>query len=237
MSGSISVLRVLSDTHLARHAGSRSGSPAARLSELTDALGLAARVRDGEVSPRELVEESIARIEATNPQLNFLVTDCFEEALATEPRDGPFSGVPILDQGSERDCGRSHDVLVARVRRLRAVQRRGGRAPHQGGGIRRAREVEHARVRQHVRHRVGAERSLPQPVESGAHARRLVGRRGRGGGGRDDAARARLGRRRLDSHPCVVLRPLRHQAVARTRLPRAVRQRLARAVARAGRSR
>ncbi len=63
---------------------------------MSDALGLAARVRAGEVSARELIEESISRIERTNPQLNFLVTDCFEQALATEPREGPFSGVPIL---------------------------------------------------------------------------------------------------------------------------------------------
>jgi amidase len=48
------------------------------------------------VSPRELAEEAIARIEATNPQLNFLVTDCFEQALASEPADGPFRGVPML---------------------------------------------------------------------------------------------------------------------------------------------
>ena len=72
---------------------------------MTDALGLAARVRDGEVSPRELVEESIARIEATNPQLNFLVTDCFEQALATEPRDGPFTGVPILVKDLNETAG------------------------------------------------------------------------------------------------------------------------------------
>jgi amidase len=61
-----------------------------------DALALAAQVRAGEVSSRELTEQAIARIEATNPELNFLVTDCFEQALATEPADGPFRGVPIL---------------------------------------------------------------------------------------------------------------------------------------------
>jgi amidase len=72
---------------------------------LTDALDLAARVRDGEVSPRELAEESISRIEATNPELNFLVTDCFEQALETEPRDGPFSGVPILIKDLNETAG------------------------------------------------------------------------------------------------------------------------------------
>lgn len=60
------------------------------------ALELAAQVRAGAVSPRELVEDTIARIEATNPELNFLVTDCFEQALATVPAGGPFTGVPML---------------------------------------------------------------------------------------------------------------------------------------------
>lgn len=63
---------------------------------MTDALALAAKVHAGEVSPRELVEDAVARIEATNPALNFVVTECFEQALATEPPDGPFRGVPIL---------------------------------------------------------------------------------------------------------------------------------------------
>ncbi len=63
---------------------------------MTDALALAARARSGEVSARELVADAIARIEAANPRLNFLVTDCFEQALAAEPADGPFGGVPIL---------------------------------------------------------------------------------------------------------------------------------------------
>src|SRR5664279_3109329 len=70
-----------------------------------DALALAAQVRAGELSARELTEESIARIESTNPQLNFLVTDCFEQALATEPRDGPFSGVPILIKDLNETAG------------------------------------------------------------------------------------------------------------------------------------
>ena len=60
------------------------------------ALELAAQVRAGEVSPRELAEEAIARIEATNPELNFLVTDCCEQALAATPAHGPFTGVPML---------------------------------------------------------------------------------------------------------------------------------------------
>jgi amidase len=63
---------------------------------LNDALALAAQVRAGDVSAHELAEAAIARAEATNPELNFLVTDCFEQARATTPEDGPFTGVPML---------------------------------------------------------------------------------------------------------------------------------------------
>lgn len=72
---------------------------------MIDALELAAQVRAGEVSARELTEAAIGRIEATNPELNFLVTDCFEQALATEPSDGPFSGVPMLVKDLNETAG------------------------------------------------------------------------------------------------------------------------------------
>ncbi|HEV7639237.1 MAG TPA: amidase, partial [Gaiellaceae bacterium] len=72
---------------------------------MIDALELAAQVRAGVVSARELTEAAIGRIEATNPELNFLVTDCFEQALATEPRDGPFTGVPMLVKDLNETAG------------------------------------------------------------------------------------------------------------------------------------
>jgi amidase len=61
---------------------------------------LAGMVRTGEVSSRELVEISLARIEELNPQLNAFVDVDAERALATagEVRSGderPFAGVPI----------------------------------------------------------------------------------------------------------------------------------------------
>ncbi|CAM2063840.1 Amidase [Sulfidibacter corallicola] len=64
-----------------------------------DALGLAELVARGEVSPSELVEAAIARIERHNPTLNAVVTDMFEEArrVAAGPLpEGPFKGVPFL---------------------------------------------------------------------------------------------------------------------------------------------
>jgi amidase len=44
------------------------------------------------VSPRELWDDAVARVERTNPKLNFLVT----AADYAEPADGPFRGVPML---------------------------------------------------------------------------------------------------------------------------------------------
>jgi amidase len=64
-----------------------------------DATGLAAAVRDGEVEAREVVEESIARIERHDPALNAIAHTRFDEARAeveTGLPDGPLRGVPVL---------------------------------------------------------------------------------------------------------------------------------------------
>ena len=53
----------------------------------------------GEVSPLELVEEAIGRVEALNPQLNAVIHELFEqgrEAAGNSLPDGPFRGVPFL---------------------------------------------------------------------------------------------------------------------------------------------
>jgi amidase len=64
-----------------------------------DATAQADLVRRGEVSPRELTEAAIARIEAVNPRLDAVIRTRFEaarlEADGNLP-DGPFRGVPIL---------------------------------------------------------------------------------------------------------------------------------------------
>src|SRR5829696_1259079 len=61
-----------------------------------DATAQAELVAAGEVSPRELVEASIERIDALNPDLNAVIHPLFDKALASEPADGPFRGVPIV---------------------------------------------------------------------------------------------------------------------------------------------
>jgi len=64
-----------------------------------DGLGLAKLVRKGEVTPAELVEEAIQRIETHNPKLNAVINKLYERARDTAKSDlpgGPFKGVPFL---------------------------------------------------------------------------------------------------------------------------------------------
>lgn len=64
-----------------------------------DALGLAELVRRKEVSPEELLEAAIARVEAIDPEINAVVTRMYDEARATIETgigDGRFAGVPFL---------------------------------------------------------------------------------------------------------------------------------------------
>ncbi len=64
-----------------------------------DATALAELVRRGEVSPRELCEAAIARIDAHDAKLNAVVTPLYERALARAAGElpaGPFRGVPFL---------------------------------------------------------------------------------------------------------------------------------------------
>jgi amidase len=67
-----------------------------------DATAQAELVRRGEVSPKELVEEAIARIESVNPELDAVVATRFDAARKEAEGDlphGPFRGVPILFKG------------------------------------------------------------------------------------------------------------------------------------------
>ena len=64
-----------------------------------DGLGLAALVAKGEVTPLELVDAAIARIERHNPTLNAVVYKGYDDARARargELPEGPFRGVPFL---------------------------------------------------------------------------------------------------------------------------------------------
>ena len=66
---------------------------------MDDATALAERIRRGELSAREVVEDAIGRIEQLNPELNAVVNTRFDQALADIDRglpEGPFAGVPFL---------------------------------------------------------------------------------------------------------------------------------------------
>ena len=64
-----------------------------------DATAQAELVRNKEVTPLELVEAAIERIERLNPKLNAVVTPMYDldrEAAKGDLPDGPFRGVPFL---------------------------------------------------------------------------------------------------------------------------------------------
>jgi amidase len=67
--------------------------------EQFDALGLADLVRRKQISPAELCEEAISRIERLNPRINAVITRMYDLARKTLQKplpDGPFTGVPFL---------------------------------------------------------------------------------------------------------------------------------------------
>src|SRR5881392_2659314 len=80
-----------------------------------DATGQAELVHNGEVSPIELVDAAIARIEKLNPDLNAVIHQQFDKARRLAEAgvaDGPFRGVPFLlkdilchEAGEPYHCG------------------------------------------------------------------------------------------------------------------------------------
>ena len=154
-----------------------------------DAIGLAALVRQGQVHPRELVDEAIARIERVDPHLNAVIHRQFERARheAGGPLpDGPFRGVPFLLKdfdGAER--GEPHHQGM---RALRDASD-GSPAPtarSPGGSALRAdpaRSDQRARAGDDGHDRARGVRPDQQPVGPRTVAGRIVGRLGRGGRG------------------------------------------------------
>ncbi|MEV4893190.1 amidase family protein, partial [Nonomuraea sp. NPDC055795] len=64
-----------------------------------DALAQAELVRTGQVTPAELLDDTIDRVGKTNPAINAVVTTMYDEARATLAAplpEGPFTGVPFL---------------------------------------------------------------------------------------------------------------------------------------------
>lgn len=83
----------------AAHAARAAPAPPPPASPWPDATATAAAIRKGEISAAEAVSTAIARAEALQPTLNFLVNSDFDRALAKAKGGtpvGPFSGVPFL---------------------------------------------------------------------------------------------------------------------------------------------
>ena len=89
-----------------------------------DATEQAQMVRDGAATPVELVDAAIARIEASNPKLNAVITPLFEKARAQakspELPNGPFRGVPFLLK--DLICQSAGDPHHAGMRLLRDLR-------------------------------------------------------------------------------------------------------------------
>jgi amidase len=76
-----------------------------RLFDETDALGIGARVRAGDISAEEAVAAGLGRIARAEPHLLAL---CGPAAAPTEiPRTGPFAGVPFVVKDLMADCAGS----------------------------------------------------------------------------------------------------------------------------------
>lgn len=93
-----------------------------------DATDQAALVRKGEVTPLELVDAAIARIEAIDPQLDAVIHERFEAARAEasgDLPDGPFRGVPMVLK--DLDGFAAGEPYHAGNRHLRSID---FRAPH-----------------------------------------------------------------------------------------------------------
>ena len=78
---------------------------------------LASMVRTGELSARELVQESLDRIDELNPQLNAFVDVFADEALAEADSVGaddprPFAGVPIAIKNNRAVAGKRLTVAA-----------------------------------------------------------------------------------------------------------------------------
>ena len=104
-----------------------------------DATAQAERVAKGEVSPVELVDEAIARIEKLNPRLNAVIVETFDKARAaakTELPKGPFRGVPLLLK--DLHCPAEGDPQYAGTRFLRDA---GWKEDHDGNVTKRFRRA------------------------------------------------------------------------------------------------
>lgn len=87
-----------------------------------DATALAARIRSGEVSREDVLQASLAQLDAVNPRINAVVHDMRGQAAASLPGlpDGPFTGVPFIVKALLSDC--AGEPIGAGTRLLQTVR-------------------------------------------------------------------------------------------------------------------
>ena len=151
-----------------------------------DTTSLARAVAAKELSPVEVVDAVLDRLDRLDPTLHMFATvapdQAREDGQADRGRDRrrargrPAGRRAHRGQGPDLHQGDPHGLGLARLRRLRARRGRRRRRADQRGGRDRDRQDPGAGVRL-LRHRADpAGRADRQSVEPGAHLRRLLGR-------------------------------------------------------------
>jgi amidase len=173
-----------------------------------DATELAELIRSGEASPAELIQTAIERIEGLNGELNAVIHPLFEKALATEPPDGPFRGVPFLMK--DLACHSAGDPMhegMGFLKRLGWVEE------EDTWLARRFREAGLVLLGKTNTPELGI---LPTTEPTAYGPARNPWSTDHSTGGSSGGS----GRRRLDPHPGLGVRPRRPEAVARPRVAR-----------------
>ena len=195
----------------------------------TPATALAAAVAARELSPVEIVDTVLARIERLEPRINAFATltadrardaaKKAEAAVMSGAALGPLHGVPVTikdlantadvptQRGSHAEKGAVPTENASCVDRLAAA-----------GAISLGKTTTSG-IRMEGGEPEPAYRDHAQSLGARPERRRVLGGRGRRGGGGLRAASPGLRRRRLDPHAEPFLRHFRHQAELRARGP------------------
>ncbi len=203
-------------------------------------FGVEARRLIGErkLSPVELLESCIARIERTNTAVNAIVAmdvDAarkrakeIEQAIGRGEDVGLLAGLPIGVKDLQATAGLRTTLGLAAVQGQRAGRGRVQRRQHPPGRRRHPRQDQHAGVRRRRQHDQPRLRPDRQSLRSRQDLRRLLRRLGRRAGAGAGGARHRLRPRRQPAHAGVLLRRGRLPALARRGAQRRSRRRASR---------
>src|SRR6185437_11971592 len=107
--------------------------------ETYDAVGLAALVRKRDVTPDEILDAMIERIETLNPKINAVVIEAYDQARAAVKAglpDGPFTGVPYFIKDLHAPVARQRLEFRFRDGGASAPRRIRDRGPHECAGTR-----------------------------------------------------------------------------------------------------